>query len=853
MLESEIKYQLLFDAIDEGFCIIEVIFDEYEKPVDYRFLEVNPSFAKQTGLINVQGRSMREIAPEHEEYWFEIYGKVALTGQPVRFENSAGQLHRWYDVYAFRVGQTEDRQVAILFNDISERKKTEELYRTVISSAPISIFATDKNGIFILHEGKALENAGMEEGENVGVSAYDLFSDLNVIENNGNLINGKSVLDRVLNGESLSGITELNGVWFDNRFTPILDLKNQVSGMIGVATNISGHKKAEEALKEKEGLYRLLFENSGEAILMTNPDGSIYSANPEACRIFGMSEDEICKLGRDGIVDLNDPRLGPAIYARKQTNKFKGELNLIRKDGTTFPAEVSSTLFSDSSGNERTAMIIRDISERVTAEISHQESEAAFRSIFENSIMGISQAYPGGKFIRINQAYAEMYGYPDPSTMLNEVTDNTIKLFANSSDREKVLAILDKKGYMAPTEFELKRRNGVNFWALVSAKQVRDDSGKFLYLQAEHIDITSQKKLEEERYLASFYARNLIEASLDPLVTINIEGKITDVNLATEKITGLKRKKLIGSDFSDYFTEAVRAREGYRTVFRKGRVTNYPLTILHKSGKKTPVLYNATLFKNEAGDVQGVFAAARDITERKKMEEELRRSGELLEKLNLHLHKVWENEKSQIALNLHDDLGQKLTALDLDVAWIRGRIGVQTSSVNKKLAEMRLMINEIVESTKEISSFLRPAILFDLGLFPAISSLLDKFEKTSGIICNFQSGTEEINIDDGISLIIYRVLQEALTNIARHSGATIAEITISLSENRIDMVIQDNGKGIEDEKVNSITSMGITGIKERVHSVQGNVKIKGGKEFGTRIMVSIPLNKFDDDKSTDYR
>ncbi len=127
--ESEKKYRTLFDSIDEGFCTIEVLFDGNNNPIDYRFLEVNPSFEKQTGIQNARGRRMREIAPQHEEHWFEIYGRIALTGEPVRFENQAAQLQRWYDVYAFRVGEPGDRKVAILFNDITERKQAEAKLR----------------------------------------------------------------------------------------------------------------------------------------------------------------------------------------------------------------------------------------------------------------------------------------------------------------------------------------------------------------------------------------------------------------------------------------------------------------------------------------------------------------------------------------------------------------------------------------------------------------------------------------------------------------------------------------------------------------------------------------------------
>ncbi|MBC1221108.1 GAF domain-containing protein [Nostoc sp. UCD121] len=124
--ESEAKYRSLFESINDGFCIVEMIFDENEKPIDYRFMQISPSFERQTGLVNAQGLRMRELAPDHEEYWFEIYGNVALTGQSTRFENRAEHLDRWFDIYAFPVGEPEKRQVAIVFNDISDHKQAEE-------------------------------------------------------------------------------------------------------------------------------------------------------------------------------------------------------------------------------------------------------------------------------------------------------------------------------------------------------------------------------------------------------------------------------------------------------------------------------------------------------------------------------------------------------------------------------------------------------------------------------------------------------------------------------------------------------------------------------------------------------
>jgi two-component system cell cycle sensor histidine kinase/response regulator CckA len=168
---------LLFNAIDEGFCIVEVIFDEDEKPIDYCFLEINAAFEKQTGLIDAQGKRMRELVPEHEEYWFEVYGKIALTGRPARFVNRAEQLHRWYDVYAFRVGEPEDRRVGILFRDISERRQAEELLLLTqfsVDRTADSVFWTDSDARLVFVSDSTCRIHGYSRDEMLAMSLFDL-------------------------------------------------------------------------------------------------------------------------------------------------------------------------------------------------------------------------------------------------------------------------------------------------------------------------------------------------------------------------------------------------------------------------------------------------------------------------------------------------------------------------------------------------------------------------------------------------------------------------------------------------------------------------------------------------------
>jgi PAS domain S-box-containing protein len=169
---------------------------------------------------------------------------------------------------------------------------------------------------------------------------------------------------------------------------------------------------------------------------------------------------------------------------------------------------------------------------------------------------------------------------------------------------------------------------------LYNASVYKDPTGKVVGVFAAARDVTVQKQ-------AAQYVRSLIESSLDPLVTISPDGKITDVNEATIRVTGIPREQLIGADFSNYFTEPEKAREGYQQVFAKGFVTDYPLTIRHRDGRLTDVLYNASVYKDPSGYVLGVFAAARDVTAKKRIEEEL------AEQRRRYLDRLAELEKFQ--------------------------------------------------------------------------------------------------------------------------------------------------------------------------------------------------------------
>jgi PAS domain S-box-containing protein len=222
-----------------------------------------------------------------------------------------------------------------------------------------------------------------------------------------------------------------------------------------------------------------------------------------------------------------------------------------------------------------------------------------------------------GKIILWNEGAHRLYGY-DPEEVIGKMNSSILHTVEDVAAGlpAKMMEEAIKCGKFEDT-ISRKRKNGEQFTARLVITPRRDTAGKVIGFLLISKDISDEIRMAQ-------YARSLIEASLDPLVTISADGKITDVNEATTKVTGVPRDKLIGADFSNYFTEPEKAQEGYRQVFAKGMVTDYPLTIRHADGALTDVLYNASVYRDERGSVIGVFAAARDVTESRRAEQKFR-------------------------------------------------------------------------------------------------------------------------------------------------------------------------------------------------------------------------------------
>jgi len=356
-----------------------------------------------------------------------------------------------------------------------------------------------------------------------------------------------------------------------------------------------------------------------DAIIGSSLEGLIRSWNPGAERLFGYTAAEA--IGQPMLMLIPPERADeePMIVARiAQSERVRHfETIRLRKDGTRLHVSVTFSPVKDNTGKIIGASkVARDITERKQAEAALRSSAPRYRRLFEAAKDGVlildGQT---GQITDANSYILGVLGITHADVLGLELWE--IGVFADATASRAAVAVLQDGGYVRYDDLPLESQTGQRRQVEVVANLYEENGQRVI--QCNIRDVTERKQ-------ASQYARSLIEASLDPLVTISAEGKITDINEGSIKVTGVVREKLIGTDFSDYFTEPAKAREGYQQVFAKGFVTDYPLTIRHQDGRLTDVLYNASVYKDVSGNVLGVFAAARDITARKLAEEALRES-----------------------------------------------------------------------------------------------------------------------------------------------------------------------------------------------------------------------------------
>ncbi len=421
--------------------------------------------------------------------------------------------------------------------------------------------------------------------------------------------------------------------------SPVQQADGKVSHYLGIKEDVTERKRLERQFSEQLAFTQSVIdaEINGIAVCHAVDDVpyiqfTVWNRSME--KLTGYSLEEINRLGWRQMVDRD-----PALQNRAtelMERIYNGEhlhgeeWTIIRKSGEQRIVQLYTTACVHNADGAHVLAVMNDITELKQVETALKKSNDELHSLLNSMAEGAYGVDTNGNCTFVNQSFLRILGYDDANEIIGQYIHELIHHshadgipYPAKECRMYAAFLSNEKSHVVDEVFW--RKDGTAIPVEYRSQPIVTD-GIVTGALATFVDITERKQAEKTVELASQYARSLIEASLDPLVTISAEGIITDVNTATEQVTGVKRAELIGSDFTNYFTDPEKARAGYQQVFSNGFVTDYPLAIRHYSGRITDVMYNASVYRDHYGQVRGVFAAARDMTENKQMEARLKDS-----------------------------------------------------------------------------------------------------------------------------------------------------------------------------------------------------------------------------------
>jgi PAS domain S-box-containing protein len=615
-----------------------------------------------------------------------------------------------------------------------------------------------------------------------------------------------------------------------------------------VASLISSNRR----LKRERDFSTTIVDTNPALIIVLDRQGRIVRFNRSCETLSGYSMDEMLGHSFTELSLVPDKAFAgdeKVIVIQKEKVPKYFESEWVAKDGSKYSIAWSTVELQETVGQVKWIISGIDITERKRIEAELSESRMRLELALDGSEGGLwdiefKPHYPPDSIpdnIYISPRLKGFIGYQDDE-LPNSLESWHQKILPEDLPmvKKKAKDHLRGNSELYEVQHRIRHKNGSIRWIFSRGRIKRNEQGSPVRWTGVDWDITLRKQAEEALLESEERLRTVME-KLPSGIVVLIDGGFEYANPAFCKLTGYSNEELHGKLVVDYLhpDDQEKARNRINDLMNDGEEFFSEYTLINRGGESIPIeVYSRKIFYYGKS---ALLSNVRDITERKIAEEAISKYHQQLQSLSSHLQSVREKERASIAREIHDELGQELSTALLHIGWLEEHAQGGEKSWKDKLKTTSDLIESTINKVQRISSELRPSLLDHLGLFAAIEWQAKEFTKKTDIPCKVHIGNKKIKLNQEISIAIFRIFQESLTNILRHAKATEVKVSLSEKSGGLFLEISDNGVGITEEQKYNPKSFGLLGIQERVRALQGEYGIEGIPQKGTSLSVSIPI------------
>ena len=577
--------------------------------------------------------------------------------------------------------------------------------------------------------------------------------------------------------------------------------------------------------------YRTIIIQSPNAIFITNPLGKLLIVNDSTVRLTGFTEEELLQMSYfDFLVKekVEKEPLHVIELGKGKTVVTEREMKL--KDGKSIDVEITAKLLS--SGNM--LAFVKNITESKKSRQLLIENEQRLVRAERMGNMGHGFYDLINQRMNISEGLYRIFGKtPESFSHTVEGLRKTIHPDDYKIMGEAVYSLMTEG--IVEVEFRILQPNGNIRNVLFKTELTINEKDEPQNCFTTAIDITEQKKANAEKQSLLLRNEQTINTMLDGFILTDASGKIIQVNPAYIKMTGYSKIELLKKNIQD-----IEITSGKKRKISKGKPVKYETRHRKKNNGLIDLEVSESIMQSEDGQLTASFVI--DITEKKKAQQQVEDYNKKLQQLTNHLQTVREEERRRIGREIHDDLGQQLTAIKMDVAWIDKKTPADAILLKQKIDNIITLLDGSNLSVRRILHELKPSILDEYGLPDAIELLGHQFSANTGIPFAITINRKVTGLSEETSTCIFRVVQESLTNITKYAEAKNVLIAIRIGRHKISATIEDDGVGFEPVALQGKNSFGIMGIQERVKALDGYFNIKSIVSKGTVVKVILPVH-----------